>query len=67
LSGLLTTTIPSMPTVIQALTEAGLRNQVKVIVGGAPVTEAFAQKVGADAFAPDASQAVKIAKELLGL
>jgi 5-methyltetrahydrofolate--homocysteine methyltransferase len=67
LSGLLTTTIPGMPEVIQALDKAGLRNKVKVIVGGAPVTEAFAQKIGADSFAPDASQAVKRAKELLGL
>ncbi len=67
LSGLLTTTIPAMSVVIQALEEAGLRSQVKVIVGGAPVTEAFAKKIGADGYAADASQAVKRTKILLGI
>jgi 5-methyltetrahydrofolate--homocysteine methyltransferase len=67
LSGLLTTTIPAMPVVIKALEEAGLRDKVKVVVGGAPVTQAFAEKIGADGFAPDASQAVKRVKELIGI
>lgn len=65
LSALLTTTIPAMPEVISALEEAGLRKSVKVMVGGAPVTDAYAKKIGADGFAPDASQAVKKAKELI--
>ncbi len=58
LSALLTTTMPAMKATIDALREAGLRDNVKVIVGGAPVTEAYAQYVGADGFAPDASRAV---------
>lgn len=65
LSGLLTTTMPAMPEVIHALEEAGIRKSVRVMVGGAPVTDAYAKKIGADGFAPDASQAVKKAKELL--
>ena len=66
LSALLTTTMPSMRTTIEALTAAGVRDQVKVIVGGAPVTEAFARDIGADGFAPDASRAVKLTKSLVG-
>jgi 5-methyltetrahydrofolate--homocysteine methyltransferase len=66
LSALLTTTMPSMRTTIEALAAAGVRNQVKVIVGGAPVTEAFAHDIGADGFAPDASRAVKLTKSLVG-
>jgi 5-methyltetrahydrofolate--homocysteine methyltransferase len=65
LSGLLTTTIPSMPRTIQALKEAGLREKVKVIVGGAPVTQEFADEIGADGYAPDAASAVRLAKSLL--
>jgi len=65
MSALLTTTMPSMTATMEALTEAGLRDQVKVLVGGAPVTQAFADKVGADGFAPDASSAARKAKELL--
>jgi 5-methyltetrahydrofolate--homocysteine methyltransferase len=65
LSALLTTTMPSMRTTIDALAVAGVREQVKVIVGGAPVTEAFARDIGADGFAPDASRAVKLAKSLV--
>jgi 5-methyltetrahydrofolate--homocysteine methyltransferase len=65
LSALLTTTMPSMRTTIDALAVAGMREQVKVIVGGAPVTEAFARDIGADGFAPDASRAVKLAKSLV--
>jgi 5-methyltetrahydrofolate--homocysteine methyltransferase len=65
LSALLTTTMPSMRTTIDALAVAGVREQVRVIVGGAPVTEAFARGIGADGFAPDASRAVKLAKSLV--
>jgi 5-methyltetrahydrofolate--homocysteine methyltransferase len=65
LSALLTTTMTQMGTTIQALEQAGLRQQVKVIVGGAPVTADFARQVGADGFAPDASRAVSLARSLL--
>ena len=65
LSALLTTTMPSMEQTISALIDAGLRDQVKVIVGGAPVTAEYARRIGADGFAPDASQAVTVAKTLL--
>ena len=65
MSALLTTTMPNMETVIKALKEAGLRDQVKVMVGGAPVTNDFALRIGADGSAPDASQAVKLAKALM--
>jgi len=61
LSALLTTTMTNMPAVIHAFEEAGVRDQVKVMVGGAPVTQAFAEKIGADGYAPDASQAAKLA------
>jgi len=66
MSALLTTTMPSMSATIEALTEAGLRDRVKVLVGGAPLTQAFADKIGADGFAPDASSAARAAKALLG-
>jgi 5-methyltetrahydrofolate--homocysteine methyltransferase len=66
LSALLTTTMPSMKTTIDALVEAGLRDQVKVMIGGAPVTQAYADQIGADGYAPDASSAARKAKELLG-
>jgi len=65
MSALLTTTMPSMAATVEALTEAGLRDQVKVLVGGAPVTQKFADEIGADGFAPDASSATRKAKELL--
>jgi 5-methyltetrahydrofolate--homocysteine methyltransferase len=64
LSALLTTTMPAMKATIDALSEAGLREQAKVIVGGAPITESYAQKIGADGFAPDASRAVGLARTL---
>ncbi len=64
MSALLTTTMPSMGTTIKALQEAGLRDQVKVMIGGAPVTDAFAQQIGADGYSPDASSAVRLAKAL---
>lgn len=67
MSTLLTTTMPVMADTIEALAEAGLRHRVKVLVGGAPVTQAYADEIGADGYAPDASSAVRKAKELLGL
>jgi len=66
LSALLTTTMPNMKVTIEALTAAGLRDQVKVIIGGAPVTEAYARDIGADGSATDASRAVTLAKSLIG-
>ena len=65
MSALLTTTMSNMKVTIQALEEAGLRDQVKVMIGGAPVTEAYAQQIGADGYAPDASRAVKLAQKLI--
>ncbi len=67
MSGLLTTTIPAMPVILEALEKANVRDKVKVIVGGAPVTEAFADKIGADGYAPDAASAVRLAKKVLGI
>jgi len=67
MSALLTTTMPSMKNCIEALKEAGLRDQVKVLIGGAPVTQAFADQIGADGYAPDASSAARKAKSLLGI
>ena len=67
MSGLLTTTIPKMPATIKALQEAGLRDTVKVIVGGAPVSEEYAKEVGADAYGPNASIAVDRCKTLVGV
>ena len=66
MSALLTTTMPSMKTTIEALTEAGLRDRVNVLVGGAPVTAEFAAQIGADAYAPDAVAAVDTARKLVG-
>lgn len=66
LSSLLTTTVPEQRVVIQALEEAGLRGRVKVMVGGAPVTEDWASEIGADGFAPNAPEAVKVALQLAG-
>ncbi len=66
LSGLLTTTIPGMKAVIQSLKDSGKRDHVKVIVGGAPVTETFANQSEADGYAPNASRAVALTKALLG-
>ncbi len=65
MSALLTTTMVNMRTTIEALVEAGLRDTVKVMVGGAPVTEAFAKDIGADAYAPDAATAVETARRLI--
>jgi 5-methyltetrahydrofolate--homocysteine methyltransferase len=66
LSALLTTTMPNMGRVIKALDEAGLRSSVKVIIGGAPVTQDFANYIGADAYAHDGGRAVPVCKQLLG-
>lgn len=65
MSALLTTTMPSMKKTIEAVKEAGLRDQVKVIIGGAPVTERYACEIGADGYAPDAASAVDLVKGLL--
>jgi len=65
MSALLTTTMPSMKTTIDALKVAGVRDKVKVMIGGAPVTEAYAKQIGADAYAPAASRAATLAKLLL--
>lgn len=67
LSALLTTTMLAQREVIAALEAAGLRSAVKVMVGGAPVTQAWAEEIGADGFAEDAVGAVRKARELLGL
>jgi methylmalonyl-CoA mutase cobalamin-binding domain/chain len=66
LSALLTTTMPQMKLVINALEEAGLRNQLKVIVGGAPVNTKFAVDIGADGYARDGGEVITLVKSLLG-
>jgi 5-methyltetrahydrofolate--homocysteine methyltransferase len=65
MSALLTTTMANMQATLNALVQAGVRDKVKVVVGGAPVTEAFAARIGADAFAPDASSATRKVRQLL--
>ena len=65
LSALLTTTMPMMKQTIDALAENGLKDRVKIMVGGAPVTQNFADEIGADGYAPDAGSATKLAKILL--
>jgi 5-methyltetrahydrofolate--homocysteine methyltransferase len=64
MSALLTTTMVNMKSTITALEEAGLRDKVKVMIGGAPVTDSFARQIGADGYAPDARRAVAVAKTL---
>jgi len=66
MSALLTTTMAQMKVTIDALEEAGLRDSVKIMIGGAPVTADFAKQIGADAYAPDAASAVDVAWELKG-
>jgi len=66
LSALLTTTMPIMGRIIKALEEAGLRSGVKVIVGGAPVTEDYARYIGADSYAHDGGKAIRVCRQLLG-
>jgi 5-methyltetrahydrofolate--homocysteine methyltransferase len=65
LSALLTTTMPAMKDTIKALADAGLRSKVKIMIGGAPVTQTYADEIGADGYAPDAASAVDLAKKLL--
>jgi len=65
MSALLTTTMNKMEDTIEALRAAGLREKVKVLIGGAPMTQDFANRIGADAFAPDASSAARIARQLV--
>jgi len=65
LSALLTTTMPMMKQTIDAVVESGLRDRVKIMVGGAPVTKNYANEIGADGYAPDAGSAAKLAKSLL--
>jgi corrinoid protein of di/trimethylamine methyltransferase len=65
LSALLTTTMPEMQNVIEVLKEGGLRDQVKVIVGGAPIDQGFADKIGADGFGKDAVAAVQLVRKLM--
>jgi len=64
LSALLTTTMDAMKTTVKAITDAGLKSQVKILVGGAPITEDFANSIGADAYTSDAGGAAVTAKEL---
>jgi 5-methyltetrahydrofolate--homocysteine methyltransferase len=66
MSALLTTTMPNMKTTLDALEEAGVRDKVRVMVGGAPVTQAYADEIGADGYAADASRAATLAKDLVG-
>lgn len=65
LSALLTNTLPHMKDTIDAIEEAGLRNQVKVIIGGAPVTQEYADQIGADGYAPEAASAADLCKKLV--
>ena len=66
ISALLTTTMPAMKNTVKALTDAGVREGIKVMVGGAPITPEFAEEIGADAYTPDAASAAQRAKELAG-
>jgi len=65
MSALLTTTMRNMSSVIQPLEDMGLRDKVKVMVGGAPLTDKFAREIGADGYAPDASRAVALTNQLV--
>jgi len=65
LSALLTTTMPMMQQTIDAVIKSGFRDRVKIMVGGAPVTQEYATEIGADGYAPDAGSATKLAKALL--
>ncbi len=67
MSAFLTTTMPMFKTNIEAITAAGLREQVKILVGGAPVTQEYCDTVGADGYAPDASSTVRLTKKLVGI
>ena len=65
MSALLTTTMPAMKAAIDAITDAGVINSVKIIVGGAPLTQAFADEIGADGYSPDAASAADLANEMI--
>jgi 5-methyltetrahydrofolate--homocysteine methyltransferase len=65
-SALLTTTMTAMKDIVEATRNAGMNNSVKVMVGGAPVTKAFADEIGADGYAADAASAADLAKQLIG-
>ncbi len=65
MSALLTTTMTNMRTAIEAITAAGLRHQVRIVIGGAPITRAYTDEIGADGYAEDASSAVRLVKEVL--
>jgi 5-methyltetrahydrofolate--homocysteine methyltransferase len=67
MSALLTTTMPAMKTIIDALKQAGVRSQVKVLIGGAPITQKYAEEIGADGYAENAVGAVALAKEAVAL
>jgi 5-methyltetrahydrofolate--homocysteine methyltransferase len=67
MSALLTTTMPYMRTTIEVLEKAKVRDKVKIIVGGAPVTEDFAKEIGADGYADDAASAVDLVNRLMGI
>ncbi|MEZ4664834.1 MAG: corrinoid protein [Caldilineaceae bacterium] len=66
MSAFLTTTMPMFKRNIEAIADAGLRDQVKILVGGAPVTQEYADAVGADGYAPEASSCVRLTKKLIG-
>ena len=64
LSALLTTTMPMMRATVEAFQESGIRDSVKILIGGAPVSQKYADEIGADGYAPDAGSAVKLAKRM---
>ena len=66
MSALLTTTMRTMESTVKELEEAGVRDKVKIMIGGAPVTQAFSDQIGADGYAPDAAAAADLAKKLVG-
>ena len=66
MSALLTTTMPAMQETIELLIEEGIRDKVKVIIGGAPISQEFANSIGADGYAPDAATATDLCKEFIG-
>ena len=64
-SALLTTTMPSMKTILEAVQAAGMRDQVKIVIGGAPITEEYTNQIGADGYASDANQPATLVKKLI--
>ena len=67
LSALLTVTMPAMKTTMEALKSAGVRDRIKVMIGGAPVTQQYADEIGADGYGENASVAVNLARRLVGI